>query len=311
MADEGHGARAVVAAFFANLGIAIMKFVGFAFTGSGAMLAEAVHSTADTGNQLLLLLGGRKALKTADEEHQFGYGRERFFWAFVVAVMLFSVGALFSIYDGIEKLQNAHELESVEWAIGILVGAIVLESVSFRTGIHEARKVKRNTSWWRFIRTAKNPELPVVLLEDFAALLGLVIALCAVVVADRTGDSKYDAIGSLAIGVLLGVVAVVLAIEMRSLLLGEAAHPEVQQQIADTIADQPHVVNLIHLRTEHLGPDELLVAAKVEFSPDLSLRELADVVNDVEAAVRREVPEAQVIYLEPDVTRARTAIETD
>jgi cation diffusion facilitator family transporter len=311
MADEGHGARAVVAAFFANLGIAIMKFIGFAFTGSGAMLAEAVHSTADTGNQLLLLLGGRKALKTADEEHQFGYGRERFFWAFVVAVMLFSVGALFSIYDGIEKLQNAHELESVEWAIGILVGAIVLESVSFRTGIHEARKVKRNTSWWRFIRTAKNPELPVVLLEDFAALLGLVIALCAVVVADRTGDSKYDAIGSLAIGVLLGVVAVVLAIEMRSLLLGEAAHPEVQQQIADTIADQPHVVNLIHLRTEHLGPDELLVAAKVEFSPDLSLRELADVVNDVEAAVRREVPEAQVIYLEPDVTRARTAIETD
>ena len=303
MASDGHGARAVVAAFFANLGIAVMKFIGFAFTGSGAMLAEAVHSTADTGNQLLLLLGGKKSQRSADEEHQFGYGRERFFWAFVVAVMLFSVGALFSIFDGIEKLQNAHELESAEWAIGILLGAIVLEGVSFRTGIREARKVKRNTSWWRFIRTAKNPELPVVLLEDLAALTGLAIALAAVVAADRTGDPKYDAIGSLAIGALLAVVAVVLAIEMRSLLLGEAAHPEVQARIADAIKSDERVVNLIHLRTEHLGPDELLVAAKVEFSPQLTLRELADVVDDVEIAVRRDVPEAVVIYLEPDVTR--------
>jgi cation diffusion facilitator family transporter len=304
MAEGEHGAKAVIAAFFANLGIAIMKFIGFVFTGSGAMLAEAVHSTADTGNQLLLLLGGKKSRKSADDAHQFGYGRERFFWAFVVAVMLFSVGALFSIFDGVEKLQHAHELESAEWAIAILLGAIVLESVSFRTAIRQARKLKRNTSWWRFIRTAKNPELPVVLLEDFAALLGLTFALCAVVVADRTGDPKYDAIGSLAIGVLLGAVAIVLAIEMRSLLLGEAAHPEVQQHIADTIAQHPHVANLIHLRTEHLGPDELLVAAKVEFDPELTLRELADVVDDVEAAVRRSVPEAQIIYLEPDVTRA-------
>ena len=310
MADEEHGAKAVLAAFFANLGIAIMKFIGFAFTGSGAMLAEAVHSTADTGNQLLLLLGGKKSRKSADEDHQFGYGRERFFWAFVVAVMLFSVGALFSIYDGIEKLVHPHELESAQWAIGILLGATCLEALSFRTGIGEARKVKRNTSWWRFIRTAKNPELPVVLLEDFAALLGLAFALCAVVAADVTGDAKYDAMGSLAIGVLLGIVAVVLAIEMRSLLLGEAAHPEVQQQIAGIIADAPHVLNLIHLRTEHLGPDELLVAAKVEFSPDLTLRELADVVNDVEAAIRATVPEARVIYLEPDVTRAAAAIDT-
>jgi cation diffusion facilitator family transporter len=310
MADEGHGAKAVVAAFFANLGIAIMKFIGFAFTGSGAMLAEAVHSSADTGNQLLLLLGGKKSRKSADEEHQFGYGRERFFWAFVVAVMLFSVGALFSIYDGIEKLVHPHELESAQWAIGILLGAICLEGLSFRTGIREARKVKRKTSWWRFIRTAKNPELPVVLLEDLAALLGLAFALSAVVAADVTGDAKYDAMGSLAIGVLLGVVAVVLAIEMRSLLLGEAADPEVQQQIAGIIADAPHVLNLIHLRTEHLGPDELLVAAKVEFSPDLTLRRLADVVNDVEAAIRRSVPEARVIYLEPDVTRAAAAIDT-
>lgn len=312
MAGEGHGTKAVIAAFFANLGIAIMKFIGFAFTGSGAMLAEAVHSSADTGNQLLLLLGGKKARRTADETHQFGYGRERFFWAFVVALMLFSVGALFSIYDGIEKLLHPHELESAEWAIGILLGAVVLETLSFRTAIQQARKVKRNTSWWRFIRTAKNPELPVVLLEDLAALFGLVFALCAVVTAEVTGDSKYDAIGSLAIGVLLGVVAIVLAIEMRSLLLGEAAHPEVQEQIARSIVEQPHVTNLIHLRTEHLGPDELLVAAKVEFSSDLTLQELADVIDEVEAAIRRNAPEAEVIYLEPDVTRmARKAIVTE
>ena len=303
MAEEGHGAKAVIAAFLANLGIAVMKFIGFAFTGSGAMLAEAVHSSADTGNQLLLLLGGKKSRKIADEGHQFGYGRERFFWAFVVAVMLFSVGALFSIYDGIEKLLHPHELESAEWAIAILLGAMGLEGLSFRTAIGEARKVKRNTSWWRFIRTAKNPELPVVLLEDFAALLGLSFALGAVIAADTSGDSKYDAIGSLAIGALLGVVAIVLAIEMRSLLLGEAAHPEVQQQIADTIGNAPRVHNLIHLRTEHLGPDELLVAAKIEFDPDLTLRELAGVVDDVEAAIRRNVPEARLIYLEPDVTR--------
>lgn len=312
MADDGHGTNAVIAAFFANLGIAIMKFIGFAFTGSGAMLAEAVHSSADTGNQLLLLLGGKKSRKTADEEHQFGYGRERYFWAFVVALMLFSIGALFSIYDGIEKLLHPHQLESAQWAIGILLGAICLEVISFRTAIRESRKVKRDTSWWRFIRTAKNPELPVVLLEDLAALLGLIIALSAVVAADVTGDSKYDAIGSLAIGVLLGIVAIVLAVEMRSLLLGEAAHPEVQQRIADTIRQSPHVRNVIHLRTEHLGPDELLVAAKVEFSPDLTLRELADVVNDVEAAVRRNVPEARVIYLEPDIARApAAAIDSD
>jgi len=303
MAEEEHGAKAVIAAFAANMGIAIMKFIGFAFTGSGAMLAEAVHSTADTGNQLLLLLGGKKSRRTADETHQFGYGRERFFWAFVVAVMLFSVGALFSIYDGVEKLQHPHELESAEWAIGILLGAVVLESLSFRTGIQEARKVKRNTTWWRFIRTAKNPELPVVLLEDSAALIGLVFALVAVVAADVSGDSKWDAIGSLAIGALLGFVAVILAIEMRSLLLGEAADPEVQEQIAAAINSDDRVVTLIHLRTEHLGPDELLVAAKIEFVSHLTLRELADVVNDVEATVRARVPEATVIYLEPDVSR--------
>jgi cation diffusion facilitator family transporter len=302
MAEE-HGAKAVVAAFFANLGIALMKFVGFAFTGSGTMLAEAVHSVADTGNEFLLLVGGKKARRGADAEHPFGYGRERFFWAFVVALLLFTVGAVFSIFDGIDKLRNPHALDSPQWAIAILLGAVVLEAVSFRTAISEARKIRGAASWWRFIRTAKNPELPVVLLEDLAALIGLSIALAAVVAAAATDNAKFDAAGSLGIGALLAVVALVLAIEMRSLLLGEAADPIVQQRIHAAIERDERVVRLIHLRTEHLGPDELLVAAKIEFSPTLTMEQLADVVNDVEAAVRHDVPEAHVMYLEPDVTR--------
>jgi cation diffusion facilitator family transporter len=306
-----HGAKAVLAAFFANLGIAIIKFVGFAFTGSGAMLAEAVHSVADTGNEFLLLLGGRRSLRPATDTHQFGHGRERYFWAFVVSVLLFSVGALFSIFDGIEKLLNPHELESPQWAIAILLGAFVLESWSFRTAVTEARKVKGDESWWRFIRIAKNPELPVVVLEDLAALIGLTIALGAVITATVTDNSAYDALGSLAIGVLLGVVATVLAVEMKSLLLGEAADPAVQRRIVDAIEGADHVTRLIHLRTEHLGPDELLVAAKIEFDGGLSIRELADVVNEVEAAVRNEVPEARVMYLEPDVLRAMPPVASD
>lgn len=302
---ESHapGGKAVVAALAANVGIAVMKFVGFAFTGSGSMLAEAVHSVADTGNQLLLLLGGRRARRAPDERHPFGFGRERFFWAFIVALMLFSVGALFSIFDGVEKLVHPHELESPQWAIVILAGAMLLEAGSFRTAMREARPLKGNNSWWRFIRVAKNPELPVVLLEDTAALTGLSIALAAVVASAATGEAAFDAIGSLAIGGLLAVVAVVLAVEMRSLLLGEAASPDVQRMIIETVENDPRVRRLIHLRTEHLGPDEVLVAAKIDFDLDLSIRELAQVIDDIEAAVRQRVPEARVMYLEPDVTR--------
>ena len=306
-----HSTKAVLAAFFANLGIAIIKFIGFAFTGSGAMLAEAVHSVADTGNEFLLLLGGRRSKRPATDAHQFGHGRERYFWAFVVSLLLFSVGALFSIFDGIEKLLNPHELESPQWAIAILLGAFALESFSFRTATVEARKVKGDESWWQFIRIAKNPELPVVVLEDLAALIGLSIALAAVITATITDNSAYDAIGSLAIGMLLGVVATILAIEMKSLLLGEAANPAVQRRIVDAIEGTDYVNRLIHLRTEHLGPDELLVAAKIEFDAGLSIRELADVVNEVEAAVRIEVPEARVMYLEPDVLRSMPEVTSD
>jgi cation diffusion facilitator family transporter len=308
MSDEGHGSkRAVVAALAANLGIAVMKFGAFVITGSGAMLAEAIHSTADSGNQCLLLLGARKALRKPDESHQFGYGRERYFWAFVVALVLFVVGAIVSIIDGIEKLLNPHELESPSVAIAVLLGAMVLEGFSFRTAVRESRPLKGDATWWRFIRLSKNPELPIVLLEDSAALVGLVLALIAVGATMATGDSSYDAYGTLCIGVLLGIVAAILAVENRSLLLGESASPEMQRDIERAMEDSSDVCRVIHLRTEHLGPDEVLVAAKLEFAPDLSIRELADVVDVVEAAVRAAVPAVGPIYIEPDVLRVASS----
>ncbi|MGQ0615943.1 MAG: cation diffusion facilitator family transporter [Acidimicrobiia bacterium] len=298
----GGGTKAIVAAFFANTGIAISKFVGFLITGSGSMLAESVHSVADAGNQGLLLLGHRRGRLQETVERQFGYGRERFFWAFVVAVVLFTVGAVFSLLDGVEKLLHPHEIESVAVAIGILAAAIVMEIFSFRTAIHEARPLKGDGSWWRFIRLSKNPELPVVLLEDLAALVGLVLALAAVALSDLTGDPVWDAIGTLAIGVLLAVVAIILAIEMRSLLIGEPATPEAQAIIERTIAAHPAVVRLINLRTEHIGPDDVLVAAKVHFDRELTMQGLAGVVDAIEGAVRAQVPQATRMYLEPDVT---------
>lgn len=307
-AGAGHGShsgKAVGAALLANLGIAVLKAIGFALTGSGAMLAESVHSVADSGNQGLLIFGRRKSERAADEDHPFGYGREGYFWAFVVALVLFVVGAIVSIIDGIDKLRNPHQLESVGIAIGILLGAIALETFSFRTALREANPLRQGATWWQFIRDAKTAELPVVLMEDSAALVGLVIALAAIVTAEITGESRWDAAGSLGIGVLLAIVAAILAVEMRSLLLGESASPGVRRRIEEAIESHPDTRGLIHLRTEHLAADELLVAAKVEFEEDLSMRELARVIDAVEARVRAAVPEARVIYLEPDVMRPK------
>jgi len=301
MAGGGHGSKAVIAALLANLGIAVAKLIGFAITGSAAMMAEAIHSIADSGNQGLLLLGGRRARREADEEHAFGYGRERYFWAFIVALVLFSLGGAFAIFEGIEKIRHPHELESAGVAIAILLVAVGLESYSFRTAIVESNKLRGDASWWQFIRQSKNPELPVVLLEDFGAEIGLLIALAAVSLSIITDDPLYDGIGTLLIGLLLASLAVILAIEMKSLLVGEAADPKVQATIRSRIEDDADVDRLIHLRTQHLGPDELLIGAKVSFVDGLSVAELAAAVNRVEAGVREAVPEARVMYVEPDV----------
>lgn len=295
------GGKAIIAALLANLGIAIAKFVGFLVSGSSSMLAESVHSLADTGNQGLLLLGGRKARKSADAMHPFGYGRERYVYAFVVSIILFSVGGVFSIYEGVDKLQNPHEVEMPIVPIIILIVAIGLESFSLRTAIRESNLVRGEQSWVKFVRHAKAPELPVVLLEDCAALLGLAFALTGVSLTVATGDANWDAIGTLAIGVLLIAVAVILGIETKSLLVGEGANSDDAVKIRNAINEHGSVEALIHIKTLYLGPDELLVAAKIAFSAKMRLSDVATEINAVEASIRAAVPVARVIYLEPDI----------
>ncbi|HUF84991.1 MAG TPA: cation diffusion facilitator family transporter [Acidimicrobiia bacterium] len=298
--------RAVIAAFLANFGIAIAKFVGFALTGAASLLAEAVHSVADTSNQGLLFLGGRRGQRPATPEHPFGYGRERYFWAFVVSVVLFLLGGLFALYEGVEKLRHPHEVESLPIAIAILLVAIVFESFALRTAVREASKVRGTESWWQFVRRSKSPELPVILLEDTGALLGLAFALSGVTLARITHEPRFDAVGSLAIGALLVVIAVILAMEMRSLLIGEAPSPKMQAEIERAINGANEVRRIIHIRTMHLGPDELLVAAKVDLDAP-SVPDVAKAIDVIEARVRAAVPIARVVYIEPDLYRSKAA----
>lgn len=295
---------AIFAAFFANLGIAISKFIGFLITGSASLLAETIHSAADTGNQMLLFLGGQRARRSATPAHPFGYGRERYFWAFAVALVLFSMGGMFALYEGISKFRDPHEVESLTVAIVILVVAIVLESFSLRTAVRESNHVRQpGTSWWRFIRGTKQPELPVVLLEDVGALIGLCFALGGVITAHVTDDARWDAVGSISIGLLLIVIAIVLVVEMKSLLIGESASAEMREAIIAAIESSAHVDALIHIRTEHIGPDEILVGAKIEYSSSLSADQLVAALNATEDTIRSAVPAATVIYLEPDLRR--------
>lgn len=301
--SAGGGTKAVLAALGANLGIAVIKFIAFAITGSASMLAEGVHSVVDSGNQGLLLLGGRRSRRRATPEHPFGYGRDRYVYGFLVALVLFSAGGLFAIYEGVEKIRHPHHLDSPAVALIVLVAAIGLEGFSLRTAIRESRHLKGDLSWFRFIRRAKVPELPVVLLEDVAALIGLTLALAGVGLATLTGDPVWDGIGTVGIGVLLLIVAVILIIETKSLLLGEAAAPEVVNAIGAHLVG-PGVDRVIHLRTMHLGPDELLVGAKLAMPSAATLADVAAAIDAAEARVRAAVPMARVIYLEPDIDRA-------
>jgi cation diffusion facilitator family transporter len=296
--------KAIIAAFFANLGIAISKFVGFLITGSAGLAAESVHSFADTGNQGLLMLGAKRSTKGRDEEHPFGHERERYFWAFIVALVLFSMGGLFAIYEGISKMRNPHETENLAIAIGILLVAIVLESYSLRTAVKEVAHIKpASMSHWQFIKTSKQPELPTVLLEDVAAETGLLLALAGVLLSHFTHNPRWDAAGSIAIGVLLVVVAFILGVEMKALLLGEIAGPAERTALATALQSHPHVQKVIYLHTEHLGPDALLVAAKVIFDPALSAGVVSRSIDEAEASMRAAVPIAKFIFIEPDIAR--------
>jgi cation diffusion facilitator family transporter len=292
-----------MAALAANMGIAVSKFVAYAFTGSASMLAEGVHSVADSGNQVLLLIGGKQARKKADAEHPFGYGRERFVYAFIVSVVLFSVGGLFALYEGWHKISHPEKVDSWYWAVGVLVFAMGMEGMSFRTAVRESNHLRDGSSWFGFIRRATNPELPVVLLEDSGALLGLAFALFGVGMAVITGNGRWDGVGTLAIGVLLVCIAVLLAIEMKSLLVGEGAGRHDVNAIRAAAVDGQTVTDVIHLRTMYLGPEELLVAMKIAVQHDDTAEEVAKAIDAAEARIRSAVPEARLIYLEPDVRR--------
>lgn len=299
----GGGNKAILAALFANLGIAVTKFVAFLLTASSSMLAESIHSVADSGNQGLLLLGGRRARRAATPEHPFGYGRERYVYAFVVSIVLFTVGGLFALYEAWHKFAEPHPIENWRWVpVVVLLAAIGMESFSFRTAIVESNAVRGEQGWVEFVRTAKSPELPVVLLEDLGALLGLVFALFGVSLTLVTDDGRWDAVGTAMIGVLLVVIAVVLAIEMKSLLLGESARGEDVRRIEAALVGDG-VDRIIHMRTMHLGPDELLVGAKVAVGSTDSAAEVARAIDAAERRVRAAVPIARVIYLEPDLDR--------
>ena len=308
MSEQGSAGRvAVFAALAANLGIAASKYVAYGLTGSSAMLAEAVHSTADSGNQVLLLIGGHRARRSASMSHPFGYGRFRYLYGFLVALIIFLLGGVFALYEGLMKLLNPHELESPAWAFGVLGVAIVLESFSLRTGVQQSAEYRGEASWWRFIRDAKVPELVVVILEDFGALVGLAFALAGVGLATLTGDARWDGVGSLAIGALLLSVAVVLATEMRSLLIGESASPRVVQAIERALIGQDGIERLIHLRTMHLGPDELLIAGKIGVNADETAGRLAVIIDAAEQRVRDAIPFDCYIFLEPDIYRPDAA----
>ena len=299
MAATG-GTKTIVTALIANFTIAIAKFFGFIITSSSAMLAEAVHSVADTSNQALLLLGKKRSRKQPTAMRQFGHGRERFFWAFVVSLVLFSIGSMYAIFEGIEKIRHPHEIESLWWALTILLFAMCMETYAFQTAVKESRHYKGNHSWRSFIRRSRIPELPVVLLEDFGALMGLIFAFICVLIADITGNTVWDGIGTLSIGILLGLIALVLAIETKSLLIGESALPEQTLNIETAITNSDHVERLIEMRTEYLGPETLLIAAKIEFKGTFSSSGISDAVDAVEENIRAVEPLAKIIYLEPD-----------
>ncbi|MET8652197.1 cation diffusion facilitator family transporter [Nocardia aurea] len=301
--SAGGGKKAIIAALTANAGIAVAKFVGAAITGSASMLAEAVHSVADTSNQGLLLFGQKRAEKEADQLHPFGYGRNRYFYSFIVALVLFTLGSIYALYEGIHKVQHPEELKSPIVAIVILLIAIGLETYSFMTAVKESRPLKGKSSWWRFIKTSRSPELPVVLLEDTGALIGLVFAFFGVGLTMLTDDPVWDAIGTLAIGALLGVIAIILIIEMQSLLIGEGATPEEDGKIRSNLVDGHRIERVIHLKTQYLGPEEILVAAKLAFTPGLDIGQIANAIDEAESRVRAAVPAARVIYLEPDLYR--------
>lgn len=302
MSTEG-GTKAVIAALLANSGIAVSKFVAFAITGSTSMLSEAIHSVADALNQVLLLIGGKRSKRVADDQYQFGYGRVRYVYGFMVAIVLFMVGGIYSLSEGWHKWTNPEPVNNHWIAIGVLTIAIILESFSLRTAIQETNKVRGNRSFAKFVRDARQPELPVILLEDFGALLGLVFAMFGVSFAVITGDGRWDGMGAMAIGTLLIIIAIILIREMSAMLVGEGALPEEYDAVKAALESAPLVERVIHLRTLHVGPDALLVGAKIAIRRCDTAQDIAQGIDEAERLLRQAVPSAQYVFLEPDLDR--------
>ena len=299
--SAGGSNKAVVTALLANLGIAIAKFIGFLITGASSMLAESIHSMADTTNQGLLLVGGKRAQKDANDTFNFGYGRERYFWSFVVALLLFSIGAGYALYEGIIKIRDPHEISNIGVALVILAAAILLEAYAFRTAFREANQIRRGRSWWQFIRTTRNPELPVVLLEDSGAILGLVVAISGIGLSELTGNAIWDGIATFIIGLILAAIAVTLAIEMKSLLIGESASAHNEKTIQWVFDNESSISRVIDIKSQHIGPEDLLITARVKFDPSLAGDELAAAIDGVHARLKEAVPIAEFIYIEPEL----------
>lgn len=300
---SGVGRRAVVAALAANLAVAVTKLVGFVVTGSSSLLAETFHSVADTGNQVLLLLGAKRAREVPTFDHPFGRGRERYFWAFVVGLVLFGLGGVFSVYEGVRKLAaGTHELTNPIVAVVLLLVAAVIEALSLRMALAEGRLIRpKGQSWRKFIRRTRNPEVTVVLLEDGAAIAGLSLALAGVIATWVTGQPVWDGIASIAIGVLLCAVAALLTVEMKSLLIGETVPLAISAKLESAIAGVDGVDRVLNLRTEHLGPDQVLVCVKIAVARPADLDRVVVVIDEVERLVQELVPETLTCYVEPDV----------
>ncbi|MFC9877111.1 cation diffusion facilitator family transporter [Nocardia salmonicida] len=302
MAEQGGESKvAILAALGANAGIMVAKFIGAFITGSSSMLAEAVHSVADTGNEALLLVGQNRADQPPDTLHPFGYSRNRYFYSFVVALVLFTMGCLFAINEAIHKIRFPEEIQSPWVAIAILGVSMVLESASFLTARKQSAPLKGKNTWWHFIRTTRNPELPVVLLEDAGAVTGLLFALAGVSLSMITGNTVWDGVGTLLIGILLGVNAVILIVETKSLLIGEGATAKDDTAIRSALLADPRIERVIRMQTQYLGPQDLLINAKIALHAGLDITQVSEVIDAADDRIHAAVPNTCTVYLEPDV----------
>ena len=291
----------IIQSLVVNLAITIAKAVAAFMTGSGSMLAETIHSFADCSNQGLLLMGVKQARKPADTKHPLGYGRSVYFWSFMVAMLLFSLGGMFSIYEGVHKFKHPEAVQNVQWAIGILLFSLALEGYATYGNILEMNKRRGEKSFFRFIRDTKDSDLIVIFGENSAAVLGLGLALLAVAAAYFTGDGRWDAVGSMLVGVVLVFVAIFLSVEVKSLLIGESADPVIRDTAAQICIDHPHIVLMINCITVQQGPGEVMACIKIKCEKHLSAADISALINGFEAELRNKCPEVKWLYVEPDL----------